>query len=175
VRVPAKAPSEEALYTAALNALTRRAHSVFEMRTYLQRRSEDADAVKSVLARLRQERLLDDGRYALEFARQRAQVRHQGRYRIARELRTRGVSDEAISAAVAQVCEPSDEAATVRQTIGRRMKLLRGPLDSRKTASLYRTLLRSGFDAGVVRRELAAVNAAAAAELPAQDATEEPT
>ena len=42
------------------------------------------------------------------------------------------------------------------------MRLARGrldanPLDAKKTASLYRTLLRAGFDAGVIRRELNAI------------------
>ncbi len=65
----------------------RRAYSVFEMRTYLERRSEDATLARHVVARVRQEKFLDDARYALEFARTHARTRRQGRYRIARELR----------------------------------------------------------------------------------------
>jgi hypothetical protein len=43
----------------------------------------------------------------------------------------------------------------VRKAIERRTRS-RGPLDARKTASLYRTLLRAGFDPSVIRRELRA-------------------
>ena len=78
---PRKLSNEEELYAAALRALMRRAYSVFEMRTYLERRSEDATLARHVVARIRQEKLLDDARYALEFARARAKVRRQGRYR----------------------------------------------------------------------------------------------
>ena len=39
---PRKLSSEEAVYNAALRALGRHAYSVFQMRTYLERRSEDA-------------------------------------------------------------------------------------------------------------------------------------
>src|SRR5271169_3283504 len=101
MRSRAKLDNEQALYEAALGALARRAHSVFEMRTYLERKAADVEAARTVLARLRERRLLDDARYAMEFARNRARVRGQGRYRIARELRTRGVSDQNIEAALA--------------------------------------------------------------------------
>ena len=172
MRSPAKIANEQALYAAALGALTRRAHSVFEMRTYLERRAAEPDAAHAVLARLRERRLLDDARYAVEFARNRARTRGQGRYRIARELRARGVSDQNIEAAVAETFAETDEALLVRKVIERKMRSLRGPFDARKAASLYRSLLRGGFDAGLIRRELGP--ALRGGELPAIDAgTEE--
>jgi len=164
VRPPAKISSEPALYTAALGALTRRAHSVFEMRSYLERRAAEAGPARRVLARLRQERLVDDARYALDFARHRALVRRQGRYRITRELRARGVADQHIEAALEQVFTETDEAIMVRTAIERRMRSLRGPFDSRKAASLYRALLRAGFDAELIRRELRTATRGDAAE-----------
>jgi len=154
VRPAAKLASEQGLYAAALGALARRGHSVFEMRCYLERRASDTAAAKRVLARLRQDKLLDDARYALEFARYRARARRQGRYRIARELRARGVPDRHIEAAVEQVFSETDEALLVRKVIERRLRTLRGLFDSRGAASLYRTLLRSGFDSNLIRREL---------------------
>jgi regulatory protein len=171
MRSPAKIADEQALYAAALGALMRRAHSVFEMRTYLERRAADREAVRRVVARLREQKLLDDARYALEFARQRARTRSQGRYRIARELRARGVSDAHIETALAEVFAETDEAVLVRSMIERRMHVLRGPLDTRRAASLYRSLLRGGFDAGLIRRELGKAGHAVQLEqeLPAID------
>ncbi len=157
MREPAKLESEEELYAAALRALTRRAHSVFEMRGYLEKRAADPAAAKSVLARLRQSRLLDDARYAADFARFRAQTRRQGRYRIARELRARGVSDAHIDAALQQTFAGMDERAAIQELIRRKMRAARAAAgDSKQAASLYRALLRSGFDAELVRRELQA-------------------
>jgi regulatory protein len=153
---PRKSESEAELYAAALRALMRRAHSTFELRIYLERRAAEPASARHVLARLKQEKLLDDGKYALDFARSRASGRRQGGRRIAMELRKRGVPDRHIDAAIAQVFADFDEAAMVRKVIERRMRLARGPLDDRKTASLYRTLLRAGFDPGVIRRELRA-------------------
>ena len=164
MRSPKTIAGEQALYAAALRALARRAHSVFEMRAYLERRAAEKEAARNVLARLREQRLLDDARYAAEFARLRARTRSQGRYRIARELRARGVSDQHIEAAVAQAFAETDEAALLRKTIERRIRSLRGPLDARRAASLYGSLLRAGFDAGLIRRELQAAARGGAAK-----------
>jgi regulatory protein len=175
MRSTVKLTTEQALYEAALGALTRRAHSVFEMRAYLERRAADPDAARSVLTRLRERRLLDDARYALEFSRTRARIRGQGRFRIARELRVRGVSDQQIEAAIAETFADTDEAALVRKAIERKARSLRGPLDARRAASLYRSLLRSGFDASIIRRELgpALRGTLATSELPSIDSVDE--
>jgi hypothetical protein len=42
----------------------------------------------------------------------------------------------------------------VRQRIDRKLHSFRGEIDDRKLASIYRSLLRAGFSADVVRREL---------------------
>lgn len=158
---PRKLSSDAELYAAALRALMRRAHSTFELRVYLERRAEKSAAVRRVLARLKQEKLLDDSRYALDFARARATSRRQGERRIVQELRKRGVPDRSIDDAIAQVFADIDEAAIVRKVIERRTRSARGrldarPFDARKTASLYRTLVRAGFDRSVIRREVRA-------------------
>ncbi len=158
---------EAELYTFALKTLTRRAHSVHELWQALERKCSDADVVKRVMARLRESRYLDDARYAKQFARQRSEVRKQGRFRIQRELRARGVGDAHIEAALAELASTTDEAASVRKLIERKLKLQRGPLDQRKIASLYAALLRKGFSSDVVRRELRAASKHAA-ELPDQ-------
>lgn len=153
---PRKVEDEAELYAAALHALMRRAHSVFELRTYLERRALEPAMARRVMARLKQEKLTDDARYALDFARSRASGRRQGGRRIAQELRKRGVPDRHIDAAIAQVFADLDEGAIVRKVIERRTRTARGPFNERKMASLYRTLLRAGFDPGVIRRELRA-------------------
>ena len=161
-----KLTSETELYAAALNCLARRAYSVYEMRTYLERRSESKDVVKEVLDRLNALDYLDDARYARQFVRARAEFRKQGTFRIARDLRARGVPDRHIEAALAERSQASNEAEVVRARLQRRVKLLRGPLDERKIASLYRSLLGAGFAADTIRRELKALTNHSAQDLP---------
>ena len=92
--------TEAELYEVALRALTRRAHSVQEMKQKLGRRSDNKLLVQVVMARLRENGLLDDARYATQFARQRTELRKQGKFRVARDLRARGVPDKHIGAAL---------------------------------------------------------------------------
>jgi regulatory protein len=154
---PRQLDSESALYDAAIKILMRRAHSVSEMKKALIRRTSDEDLIKKVIARLKQNGYVDDARYAKQFARQRTEGRKQGKFRVARDLRARGVPDRHIEAALEEAAQNTDEAAVVRQRIDRKLRSFRGELDDRKLASLYRSLLRSGFSADVIRRELRAV------------------
>jgi regulatory protein len=151
---PRQLDSESALYDAAIKILMRRAHSVSEMKKALIRRTADADLIQKVLARLKQNGYIDDARYAKQFARQRTEGRKQGKFRVARDLRARGVPDRHIEAALEEAAQNTDEAAVVRQRIDRKLRSFRGELDDRKLASLYRSLLRAGFSADVIRREL---------------------
>jgi regulatory protein len=169
----AKLATENQLYASALRALMRRAHSVSEMRKYLEGRAENAADVKPVLARLRENRYLDDARFAADFARSRANSRRQGRFRIARELRTRGIADAHIETALDSVFAETDEATLVRARIRRKLAQLRGPVDERKAASLYRSLLRLGFSSEVIRAELRAARIEAATELEDAEAESE--
>jgi regulatory protein len=151
---PRKVSGEDELYALAVHSLARRAYSIYEMRTYLERRADDKGVVKQVLDRLKEHDYLDDARYARQFVRLHAENRKQGAFRIARDLRARGVPDRYIEAALAERARQSNEGEVVRARLERRLKSLRGPLDERRTASLYRSLLRAGFSAGTIRQEL---------------------
>lgn len=163
---PRKLESEADLYNAALRALMRRSHSIFEMRQTLERRAEDKSLVRRVLDRLKQEKLLDDSRYAKQFTRYRSESRRQGKFRIARDLRARGVPDRHIEAALEELSQETDETVLVRKRIDRKLKLLRGEIDDRKLASMYRSLLRAGFSSDVIRRELRAMTREDVGEVP---------
>lgn len=151
---PRQLDSESALYDAAIKILMRRAHSAHEMKRALERRCEDPALIKNVMARLKSSGLIDDARYAKQFTRHRTESRKQGKFRIARDLRARGVPDRHIETALEEAAQQTDEATLVRQRIERKLRASRGEIDDRKLASLYRSLLRSGFSADIIRREL---------------------
>jgi regulatory protein len=149
--------TEAELYDVALRALMRRAHSVHEMKQKLERRSDNKLLVQVVMARLKENGQIDDARYAKQFARQRTEGRKQGKFRVARDLRARGVPDRHIEAALKESGEQNDEGAMVRARIERKLRAFRGEIDEKKMASMYGSLLRAGFSADVVRRELKAL------------------
>jgi regulatory protein len=152
-----KLDTESELYDVALRALMRRPHSVHEMKKLLTRRASSELLAQVVLARLKENGSLNDDRYAKQFARQRSEIRRQGKFRIVRDLRARGIPDRHIEAAIAESTSDDAEQAAVRQRIQRKLKLFRGPLDQKKIASLYGTLLRAGFSSDTIRRELKSV------------------
>jgi len=151
---PRQLETEAQLYDAALKILMRRAHSVSEMKKALARRCEHEKFVKSVIDRLKRENLIDDVRYARQFTRQRAENRKQGPFRIARELRARGVPDRHIETALLASAEEIDPTTLIRQRIQRKMLLWHGEIDEKRTASLYRSLLAAGFPTDLIRQEL---------------------
>ena len=116
---PRQLDTEQELYDVALRALMRRAHSVHEMRQKLARRTDNELLVRVVMARLKENGQLDDERYAQQFTRNRTQSRKQGKFRIARELRSRGVPDRLINSALegsATQTEQADDGPPAHRT-----------------------------------------------------------
>ena len=170
--------TESELYNVALRALMRRAHSVREMQKLLERRTRNELLVQVVMARLKENGQLDDARYAKQFARQRAQNRKQGKFRIARDLRARGVPDRDIQSALEDSADESAERATIRQRIHRKLSLSRKALSdanpelkAKKIASLYRSLLAAGFSSDSIRRELKSLTTEDGPEIEAPSET----
>lgn len=166
---PRQLETEAQLHDAAIKILMRRAHSISEMKKALARRCPDEKLVKSIVERLKRENLLDDTRYAKQFVRHRTEYRKQGEYRIARDLRARGVPDRHIEAALKESATSSDPAALVRQRIARKLRLFRGEIDQKRIASLYRSLLGAGFSSDLIRRELHRVTHEDVPEVEAPD------
>jgi regulatory protein len=151
---PRQLETETQVYDAAIKILMRRAHSVHEMKKALARRCEDDKIVRGVVERLKRESLLDDARYAKQFTRLRTESRKQGQFRIARDLRARGIPDRHIETAIKDTAGESDPASIIRQRIERKLRLYRGEIDERKLASLYRSLIGAGFPSDLIRKEL---------------------
>ena len=146
--------TESELYQAAIKMLMRRAHSVSEMKKALARRCKDESRLKNIVERLKREHLIDDARYAKQFVRFRTETRKQGQFRIARDLRARGVPDRHIEAALKEAAADANPAAVIRQRIERKLRMTRGEIDKRKLASLYRSLRGAGFPTDLIRKEI---------------------
>ena len=154
-----KVDTEQELYDIALRALMRRPHSVKEMQKLLDRRASHKLLAQVVMARMKENGQLDDTRYAQQFTRQRTEIRRQGKFRIARDLRARGVSDADIQSAVEANTDEESQRAAIRHRIERKLKLSRGEVSDNKIASLYRSLLAAGFPSDAIRKELKAITA----------------
>lgn len=135
-------------YERALRYLSYRPRSEVEMRRYLQRKELDEEAIGRVLSRLGDARLLGDLDFARFWVDNRETFRPRGRFALRSELRAKGVSNEIIETAIADV----DEEASAMRAAERRVRALSG-LDERAfRRRLLAYLQRRGFGYAVSRR-----------------------
>lgn len=106
---PATADVEQIIERSAIQLLSRREHSIQELRLKLEHKGYSPEAIASVIDRLNARRLVSDERFVAAIIRHRAQ-RGQGPVRIRAELRRHGISDARIQAAFDHECLASDEA-----------------------------------------------------------------
>jgi regulatory protein len=148
-----------------LRMLDRRAYSRAELRTVLVRRGVPGDASDRVLDRFAALGLIDDATLAEGYA----QAQHRGRGLSARavaiKLRHRGIPDETVAAAVAQIDRES-EAAVAHALVTRRLRAMSGLDPAVQARRLIGMLARKGYPPSVaseaVRRVLHEARAAEA-------------
>jgi regulatory protein len=125
--------------------LARRPYSLAEMRRALEKKYPDSNRVRKAVTRLRELHYLDDRKFAEHYASSLARNRAYGRQRIRRELKAKLVDYRQIEPALAQAFEETSERDLLEQTLEKKIRSLRLPLDRARLAALCRSLLRRGF------------------------------
>ena len=85
----------------------------------------DADAAGRIVASLLEDRYVDDARYAVAFAREKANIQGWGPIKIRFQLRAKGVSEADITAALEEV-EPQKAADKLDRLLAAKAKTLQG-------------------------------------------------
>ena len=142
-------------YTAALNLLSARELSEQQIRARLARRKLAADDIDAAIARLKDDRTLDDRRVAMALARMESSIRHRGRARVIQKIRQAGISSDIADEAVRAVFQDVDENELLARALDRR---LRGrsarDLDERGRARIVRALMAQGFALDCILKQL---------------------
>jgi regulatory protein len=144
----------EAAQRAALRALARRAHARLDLQRRLVRKQHPPAAVDAALERLTARGLLDDGRFAEQYAALRA-TRGRGPARLLRDLLAQGVERRTAEQAVRRALEEEgiDPGLEARAVAVKRARQLAGlPVPVRKRR-LLAFLMRRGY-AGTEVKEL---------------------
>jgi len=146
-------------YNRALDALSRRSRSESELRRWLGDRKYEPGEIDPVIERLTASGLLDDAKYAEQFARSRLLYRKLSKRRVLGELSRRGIARELAASAVAQVMEDegltdSDGLQAVAERKWRTLSRL-DPVVARRR--LMGFLARRGYDGDAVRQAVKAV------------------
>ncbi len=142
-------------YIAALRILKFRFNSEVELRRKLKFKQFDKETIDATMIRLRDEKWLDDSRFAGAFTRTKAN-KSIGRKRILRELQAAGIDRETAADAVAGNVDPEREAEALRTLCDRKARTLvrrHGPeylksAEGRNKLAAY--LLKQGYDAALV-------------------------
>jgi len=137
-------------YVTALRLLARRELSEAQVRTRLVRREFEAREIDAAVARLQEERALDDRRTALACARTEANVKRHGRLRALRTVEALGIDRELARAAVAEVFGDLDEDALIARALERKLRHGAAIAEAAVARRVHRYLLAQGFDAGRV-------------------------
>ena len=138
-------------YAAALRILKYRFNSTAELRRKLRSKGFERETIDATLARLSEEKWLDDARFAAAYVRTRA-LKSKGRLRIRRELIVAGVDDETIARAVVENVNADDERERAAAVARKRLPIFvrrYGAAAARNKLTSY--LLKQGYDAALVR------------------------
>ncbi len=142
----------EAAHRAALRALARRAHARFDLRRRLLQKQHPAAAIDGALDRLSAAGLLDDTRFASDYAAAKAR-RGRGPARLIGDLLAQGidrrVAEEAVHVSLA--AEGVDPARAVRALAAKRARQLAGLPAAVRKRRLVAFLVRRGFGGAGLR------------------------
>ncbi len=149
----------EAAHRAALRALARRAHARFDLRRRLLQKQHPPGAVDAALDRVSAAGLLDDTRFAVDYAAAKAR-RGRGASRLVRDLQAQGVdrrvAEDAVRSSLA--AEGVDPADAVRALAEKRARQLAGLPAAVRKRRLVAFLVRRGFNGGEVREVVESLN-----------------
>ena len=140
-------------YDRALDLLALRGRSVAELRRKLLQKGEDAAAVDETIARLIDQKLLDDAEYARQFARAKVVGAGASRRRISAELARKGVARSVADQAIDDLGETEgiDLSASVHRVAEKKWKSLGDLDDLTRRRRLYGFLARRGFNPDEIR------------------------
>ena len=155
------------LYEYAVGALGRRMRTVAELKRLLRQRNVEGDkeaAIEAVVLKLKDQKYLNDTRYAEMYSLTRRDSQKLGRGRVVTDLKARGVHGEVIEKAVGSIYSGVDEEKLAREFLAKkRLKKptlpKRGDLASvkqsqKETARIFRALAHAGFRMGTIMKIL---------------------
>ena len=149
---------EQMLYEYAIGALGRHMRTVAELKRLMRdkfREQPHAELlVDVVIARLKEQKYLNDTNYAETYTSFRKENEKFGRRRVVQDLKAKGVHADIIDKTVGAAYSEVNEEQLARQYLKR--KRLQKPADQRQAAKIFRNLMRAGFSTrtifGILKR-----------------------
>jgi regulatory protein len=147
-----------ALYEYAVAALGRRMRTVAELKRLLRQKLISGDheaAIEAVITKLKDQKYLNDTRYAEMYSAFRKEGNKFGKQRVITDLKVKGVHGDVIEKSVSAAYAGVNEEQLARQylarkrikkpSVARRADAAAMKQSHRETARVFRTLVRAGF------------------------------
>jgi regulatory protein len=135
--------------------LARRELSELQVRQRLARKGHQPDAVDEAVARLLEERAIDDARVAEAIARTETAVRKRGKVRVRMQIERAGIAKATAKRATDEAFVGIDDDALLDAALAKRLRGRDAVADDREFQRLYRYLVSQGFESD---RALKALN-----------------
>jgi regulatory protein len=143
-------------YVDGLKMLGRRELSEQQVRQRLARKAYQPDEIDEAIARLREERAINDQRVAEAIARTETGIRKRGKVRVRMQIERAGIAKETAKAAIDEVFEAIDDEALLESSLGKRLRGRETIADDREFQRLFRYLVGQGFESDRVMQALRA-------------------
>jgi len=133
-------------YIDGLKMLGRRELSERQIRDRLKRKQYSADDIDAAVARLREERAIDDARVAGAMARTETSIRRRGKLRVLTQIQRAGIDKATAKHAVDEAFGAIDDDALIESSLQKRLRGRETITDDREFQRLYRFLAGQGFE-----------------------------
>ena len=152
-----KTYDEAMLYEYAIGALGRKMRTVAELKRLMRERVKHQEEVgqllvEVVIAKLKEQKYLNDTNYAESYSRFRKENEKFGRLRVVQDLKAKGVHGDIIEKTVGAAYQDVNEEQLAREYLQR--KRLKKPATQRDAAKVFRSMMRAGFPSRVIFRIL---------------------
>ena len=138
----------------AVKLLAVRNYSEKKLREKLAGREFDQEEIAASVARLKEERLLDDRRFAEEFVRARLATRPRTGIALQRDLFQRGISRPLAQEVIAELAPPAQDEALALELVRRKWSLYESLDDQTRRRRLMSLLARRGFPYDTIEKVL---------------------
>ncbi len=146
----------ESLYEYAVGALGRQMRTVAEIKRLMRNRVKDHEhgelLVEMVVARLKEQKYLNDTNYAENYSRFRKENEKFGRLRVVQDLKIKGVHGDIIDSVVGAAYGDVNEEHLAREFLQR--KRIVKPEGQKQAARVFRAMTRAGFSSRIIFRIL---------------------
>jgi regulatory protein len=143
-------------YIDGLKMLGRRELSEQQVRQRLARKEHAQDDIDAAIARLRDERAINDARVAEAIVRTETGVRKRGKIRVRMQLERAGIAKDTARQALDGVFGAIDDEVLIEASLGKRLRGRDTIADDREFQRLFRYLIGQGFESDRVMKTLKA-------------------